>query len=299
MASPDCYEAIAGLDEALSPVIPEGHNYFVLGGIVTGAMIHPDTHIEYASKAVFAAPGSGESIVRDNGTVRNIKILIDKILADDEVEDLKDIIAKNTGGLEVSVFGFAEHQDRETVINRVAKSAGKWISERTIDAEGVKRIELHPFSRVLPDAVFEPWSLVMPSGARVNQFNLAGHALAYRTRYISGVRYKDKKKVEEMDRVINRNKDLLDDMHALPSSSDDIQPGPFLPLRLFAEDLWIARIARIKPDQFDEINTTRAELAAFRWKGQLLQKLESDERLIKFAQTPIGAKVLSPFTHTS
>lgn len=289
MAHPDCYEAIAGLHEALQSALPEGHTYFVMGGIVTAAMIHPDSQVQYETKTVEATQDSAIPFLRDNETVRDVDVLIDKILTDEEAEEYKQVIIKNTGGLEASVFGFEAHDEEETAKSRAMKSASKWISERTIDANGVKRIELHPFSRVLSDGVFEPWTLKMPGGYRVNQFNPVGHYLAYRTRSISGVRYKDIIKDEQMSAVVYGDDNLLTDLHS----------GPFEPLNAFANDLLIARITKIPASEYANLEATRAELAAFRWKGQLLRALESNERIIKVAQTPVGAKLLSPFTHAS
>ena len=107
-------------------------------------------------------------------------------------------------------------------------------------------------------------------------------------RSISGIRYKDKKKLSEMaERVL-----------ADPVFESSILDGAFRPWIEFACGIDFVREGKPLPVSLLRPGAAQAELAAFRLKSKSLQTLESQEALIKFAQHPIGEKILGSFVGT-
>jgi hypothetical protein len=274
----NCFEAIGELDSAMADVVPAGIDYLVLGGIASSALRHPDTKLDpFPVGGMVCAPDSAaESVIRDNGTRRDIDILLTGVLDEETSQKIKETVTDATDGqLLVSIFDFDKHDPDPSLLAKV--KAG--VSHRTIDEEGTLRYELYPLSQIVSAETYSPWQLMTPSGLRVNVLNPAGHALAYRMRSISGTRIKDAEKVSEMTKNVM----------AVPELRQAIYEGAFLDWLAFAEA--IPRILRKQMDRDDGMlipETSRAALAAFRWKGKLLQKLESQDFIVKLAQDENG-----------
>jgi hypothetical protein len=282
--TPDCYWAISELDDAMRDSLGPWQRYFVLGGIASGALRHPDTVIDTATRTVIAAEGSGELTVRQNGTTRDIDILVDDVLTDETADRVKASVAEATGGaLVVSVFGLDAHTP-DTPASRLKNTATHWVSRRTIDENRTHRYELHPLSQAVPRESYEPWRLYTPDNRVVNIFNPAGHVLAYAMRSVSGVRAKDTDKLYEMTNNVLRH----------PELKDEIKEGVFRPWLDFAVAVYDMRDNTLPPDSpLIKEGTNRVELAAARWKGKLLHFIEDQERIVDIAQHERIQKLLN------
>lgn len=283
----NCFEAIHELDTAMRDVIPDGMNYMVLGGIASSALRHPDTKFDPfpIGGIVCATADAAEPIIRENGTRRDIDVLVTGVLDDEKSRKIKETVREATGGqLVVSVFDFDTHNPHYSALAKA--KAG--VSHRTVDEDGTLRYELYPLSQVVAPETYEPWHLVTSAGLKVNVLNPAGHVLAYRMRSISGTRTKDESKVAEM----------ASNVLVVPELRQAIHEGPFLDWLAFAEA--IPRILSKQMGLGDGIlvpEATKAALVGFRWKGKLLRMLESNEFVVKLAQDEDGPlqKVLNFF----
>lgn len=278
-ADMNCFEAVRELDAAMADVIPTGMNYIVLGGIVSSAIRHPDTIFDSQENGgMLLAPNSAaDPVIRENGTKRDVDILITGVLDRETCHNVKQTVHEATGGeLVVSVFDFEAHDPNPSWLSKV--KAG--VSHRTIDENGVLRYEMYPLLKEVKPETYEPWYLTIDNGqTKINVLNPAGHILAYRMRSISGIRPKDVGKVAEMTRCVM----------AVPELEDAIREGDFADWLDFAEALQSILRAEIEPGDgllFPEAG--RASLVAFRWKGKLLHALESNESLVRLAQDEKG-----------
>lgn len=284
----DCYDVITGLDESMREAIGDTE-YYVLGGIATKAMTDPNTKFDHDTRTIIVADNLGYPLLREeNDTKRDIDILIlnrlNKQSADIAVEAARRVIGDE---LAISVFGLDEHRVSLRGIRKTRYIADA-LSKRTIDDDGVIRQELYPLSQVLPTESFEPWYLNLPrSDERVAVFNPVGHSLAYKMRSVSGERYKDRKKIPDMDRVV------YDD----ETFRDQVNFGPFKVWRDFADA--IKSLQRKRLHEIDEsmidTNASTTDMALFGLKAKLLAYAESQESIIEWAQSDKGEKLLKPF----
>lgn len=283
---PTCYEVIGELGVAMRECLRPEQTYFVLGGIATSAMKHPDSAFDHASRVVFASADAAEPIVRENGTIRDIDILIDSVLGDEEAKRIKTTVADAVPELEVSVFGFEPHMPITRPGQRAKKAVKEWISRRTIDKTGQIRYELYPLGQEVQSESFAPWKLVADEGTVINVLNPAGHMLAYMMRSISGIRYKDAAKLRELSTSVL----------AEPEFEAEIREGMYKEWHDFATAISALRDGESVSDEvFLHNETRRIDRAAFRAKSRALRYLESKESLIEFAQSGSGARMLKPF----
>lgn len=275
-----CYEAIAGVDEAMRGAIGTT-NYYVLGGIVSSAIRHPATVFDHGSEEIQAPMAASENVVRPNGTLRDIDILVDDILDEEHAKEVVAAVEEAVkGNLVVSVFGFDSHEITATR-SAAQASFADWTSRRTIDGNGARRYELFPLAQVVPDSTYSPWQLRAENGATVSALHPAGHVLAYGLRSISGVRNKDTEKLGQMlDRV------LMD-----PECKAAITEGDFKSWLQFATDIYDLR------DGTGGQDISFLQQRAFRFKGKLLGLLESNERIVKLAQDGPIQDALKYFVH--
>lgn len=285
---PSCADVIGELDTTMRAILEPGQTYYVLGGIPSSAIRHPKTEFDHDSEIMIAAPGASDLVMRENGTRRDIDILIDDVLEDEYARTIVEAVEEVTEKqLEVSVFGFDAHEPAVTGMQRLKRTAAEWVSSRTVDAEGAIRYELYPLSQIVPPESFRPYKLVFDrSGTRVNTFNPAGHVLAYGMRSITGIRFKDREKVGDMQARV------FDD----PVLKEEIMDGPFrawLDFAVAIDNLGKNALSLTNPVLPEGV--TRAELTAFRAKAKTLGWLESKESLIEFGQSGPGAKLLNIF----
>lgn len=288
MSNVNSYDVIRELDPALRQTIGYERNYYVLGGIVTSAITHEDTHMLHDARRVLAAEESALPLRRDNGTLRDIDILIKDRLEDEEASLIvKTVREAVRDKLEVSVFGLDEYKIALGAIDRVRMSVKDWTSRRTLDSDGTIRQELYPISQELPARSFEPYHLVLPdSEDEISMFSPAGHMLAYKMRSISGERYKDREKIAKMEHIIYGDEYLKEQFH----------DGPFEPWQRFASAVSELRydFLRDKSMLRDE-HVSWAGLLAFMVKSRALGRVETHEGLIHLAQSKLGEKILKPF----
>ena len=160
------------------------------------------------------------------------------------------------------------------MLHRTVKSVAAWTSERTLDDDGTLRYELYPLQQEVPRESYSPWILQLPNGHEVFILNPAAHMLAYYMRSISGLRNKDREKVEEM-----RQKIFSD-----PIFREQIQDGPLQSWQRFAND-----IHRLGDQPIDHESVPTAPIASlhdlgvFRKKSECLRFIEASPAMVKLA----------------
>ncbi len=286
-AERNCYDAIRNIDAAIRGSLNPGQDYAIVGGTATGAYMEGSTAHDLVSRVSFAAHETGPSILRpENGTARDIDILIiGGELPEEQAKDILEVVGHEVPELEISVFGLRRHQDQLTNYDRLKRTASNWLSERTIDENGVLRYELYPLSKEIDSESLKPWKVVVGESVIFNALHPAGHTLAYLTRSISGVRYKDAEKLAR----------LVDAVMAVPEFKSEITEGAFRGWYDFALAVWDIRDGKeVNPNMLDP-QAGEADLAIFRAKSRLLKKLEQNPMLVKFAQSENGAARLKRF----
>lgn len=269
-----CYDVLVDVDAAMRENLHEWQQYFVLGGVATGALVHRDSFIDKQTETVFAAEGSGATLVRENGTRRDIDILVASILPVAQARSLNEAVREAVDDrMSVSVFGFDRRGTDLSLKDRIKKlTLGGFTSNRTIDENGIMRYELLPLERSVNPESYKPWNLVLPRGASVDILSPAGQLLAYQVRSISGLRHKDAQKAGEMWSRI------------YPNFQEEIHDGAFKEWLQFYEDGEALRehgrkaIAQSHPD------ATPFQADLFRLKARVLQWAESHEAIVNLAQ---------------
>jgi hypothetical protein len=269
-----CYDVLGDVDAALRENLHDSQPYFVLGGVATGALVHPNSIIDKQSEMVIAAAGSGASLVRENGTRRDIDILVASTLPQAQAQRLKSAVVEAVDDqLEVSVFGFDQRQEHMKLVDRMKKlTVGGFTSKRTIDTQGIIRYELLPLERAVDPDSYKPWDLALPTGAHVNILSPAGQSLAYLIRSVSGLRHKDTAKAGEMWRRV------------YPDFQEEIRDGAFKDWLQFYQDGQSLRTLGRKAVVATHLDATALQADLFRFKSNLYKKIESHDALVNLAQ---------------
>ena len=283
----DCYTAIQELDAAMRSSLEPDANYFVLGGIMTSAVKHPDTAFDHDGQSVIPPSDAAESTIRDNGTRRDVDILVPTVLSKERAERIKAAVVEATGdSLLVSVFGFDEH-NVPGIIGRTKSAVFDWTSRRTIDEDGTIRYNLHPIEQVVPAESFRPWQLEL-GDKRVQVLSPAAHLLAYHIRSISGRRAKDKVKIDAAkERVL-----------AEPEFVKQIWGGELDTWRQFANSIekMLAGVALKPGDPHFVASATDLDQGIAWAKGRSLRLAESSPVIVDFGQKESVQRVLNVFT---
>lgn len=290
MADPTCYEVIRELDPAMRDVLDPGQEYIVMGGIASSAIEHDATYYDHVSQTVEPVCAADRSVFREeNQTRRDIDLLVVDRLDPERIAAIKvaatDAIDQQ---LKVSVFDLEAHQPVLTGLQRLMANQLEFISKRTMDDDGVIRIELFPLVQELPRATFDPYHLVLPGagGRSVPVFNPAGHIMAYRMRSITGLRDKDQQKVWAMQERGAKDPEIC-----------DMADGLFQSWAEFAAGIEMVRAQQISPNHpMMREGTTYRELAHFRRKSRGLAALEGNKVIRKIAQEGLGEKATDLFT---
>ncbi|MGF7228903.1 MAG: hypothetical protein ACQR33_02850 [Candidatus Saccharibacteria bacterium] len=283
LPEPGCFEVITDMDSALFEALPEGARYFVVGGIATAALVDPETHIDHNERMIFVRKSADISATRPNGTQRDVDILVDAVLTPEQATRAKKAAEEVVDGhLEVSLFGFDNQQT-------YANERFHFLSRRLMSQNDQRAYQLGPLLQPTPVETYEPWNLVLPNDQLVGVLNPVGHLLAYRMRSVSGLRPKDHEKFGHMHQNIEQS---------LGSRAfrEQLHDGPFASWNAFANAAAAIRIGDPKhiPAEMLREGTTTTELAVMRWQGRLLRTLESQERLVTFAQGAAMQRALKP-----
>jgi len=268
-----CYDVLGELDDVMRAQLGPDREYYVLGGIATGALTHESTTIDDQSQAIVAAKESGSTLVRKNGTRRDIDILIGDVLSNDEAKRVKaEVSGAIDEALVVSIFRFGEHQDSSVKAERPKRTLLDWNSRRTIDRNGVLRYELFPLQRVVDPESYDPWQLQLPGGKHIQVLHPAGHMLAYAVRSVSGIKDKDVEKFSMMQQRL------------MPLYQEEINDGPFRAWLEFASDIHGVLNRGSEAAALIRSDAELADLDIFRAKGRVLGRLGSYQKIVKLAQ---------------
>jgi hypothetical protein len=273
-----CYDVLGELDNVMHAQLGPNREYYVLGGIVTDALTNGGTIIDSQSQTILAAKESGSTLTRDNGSRRDIDILVGDTLSRDEAKRIK---AEVSGAIDeelvVSISRLDEHKGSFAKTERPKRTFLDWNSRRTIDQNGILRYELFPLQRVVDPASYDPWKLQLPDGKQhIQVLHPAGHMLAYAVRSISGIRGKDTKKFSDMQERL------------MPLFREEIHEGPFRAWLDFAGDIHgLLHQGREATTVWVRSDAEPADLAFFRAKGKVLGRLESYQEIVDLAQGPL------------
>ena len=81
-----CYDVIGELDAATHDILAPRQQYYVLGGVATAALKHPVSVFDHQTNRLIAAVDSGESVLRDNDTKRDIDLLVLDVLTAEQAK---------------------------------------------------------------------------------------------------------------------------------------------------------------------------------------------------------------------
>lgn len=278
------YEAIAGLDTAMDRHLYDTVPYFVVGGITTAALAHPETVIDCNNRRIIASERSDIATRRHNGTLRDVDILIGSRVTPVLMSEMRhDLAEKLDGTLEVSVFGFDGYRD-------YASDRSGWTSRRLEKDRIDYFYQLGPVVQQVSMDSYEPWKLQLPKDlGEVSVLHPAGHLAAYAMRSVSGIRAKDTEKFAQMRTNIMQH----------PELKNDLYHGPFKEWKQFADTL--TAIRRGQPLEHDNIQpgTTKRDIAMLRWRGRLLKIVEQHSLVVDVAQKPAMQKVLNTFVRAA
>lgn len=179
-------------------LIAKDVDYRVLGGIGIQAVLTAE-QINPAVKEIVLSPDAELSVIRENGTRRDIDMLI--CTSDREwIMEAKDIVTDAVGKeLSVSVFGL---RDR-------VNGPRRWdfLTQRYIDKDsGDVFMRCDNIEEKLPESFLEPWVVKSSQLNPVAQvISPAAQLVSYKTRSITGIRHKDREKVDRLSGLLAEN----------------------------------------------------------------------------------------------
>lgn len=183
----------------------------IIGGVGVAALLREDTVINTYNKEVIASPLLVLPTLRSDGTLRDLDVLVHSNRTDD-IDFIEDI-AKDTVGkeLDLSVFGFKSEKSLQKQISHPLGLAAfkAFLSDRYVTSDGMVK-SLYPFSAPINPESLETWNLMI-GDMHVPIPNPAMSIINYTNRSISGLRRKDKSKVEQLaDNVFTKAPELRD-----------------------------------------------------------------------------------------
>ncbi|HSX45019.1 MAG TPA: hypothetical protein VLF39_02840 [Candidatus Saccharimonadales bacterium] len=270
----DCYELTQGLDDNLRKRGID--DYYVVGGMALQPLTSGDFEMDHDNHTIVAHSGIELPIRRDNGTRRDIDILVltnDQDRINEARQSVEEVV---NGELKVSVFGVERHEKLASSAGRVKRLFTDFLSHRTVDENGVHRYVLGPIEQEVPAETYEPWHLVTPKGEQLQVMHPVGQIDCYDMRSISGSRHKDNDKMDHVrNNVFKDPKMVEDDENLFGSWKSFINNRNAL--------LWFAA------DQAGP--SFEASLQAS--KGRALRFLEHNKTLVKVAQNSVVEKILN------
>lgn len=247
--------------------------YRVLGGIAAHAILNANI-IHWEDRIIEVDCEVHLSTRRENDTVRDIDTLIVSS-SSQEVNKAKEALTDVVGNdLSVSVFGLRKRvKTRKTLIPNM-----DFVSHRTIDEEGNFYIHLDEVETALTNDWYDAWEVRRPQDDSPLFQTLSPVAIeaGYRMRSITGVRPKDKDKLEKLRERISLDDDLANAQ--LTESLSAVYTAQQAAGRAHALAIEEKR------------NTSKTW---FRTKAMLLGHLECQPRLVEWAQSKLEP-VLSP-----
>lgn len=173
-------------------------NIQLMGGIGSAALAHDGTRIDMDNKEVVVPDDFELSTQRDNGTLRDLDVLVQSS-SPDAIDGVEEVVSLTIGNaLEHSVFGF---RSAEALARRQNHPLGfvafkTFLSDRYEQSDGMVK-SLVPFSVPIDPESLETWTLAI-GDMRVPIPNPAMSLINYTNRSITGVRPKDKDKLDKI-----------------------------------------------------------------------------------------------------
>jgi hypothetical protein len=283
----DCYEIVRGMDE----VLREGGvtQYYVLGGMAAKVLQDPGTIYDHGHRIITASKDLRLPSVREeNGTLRDIDVLIPSANRTD-IARAEQIIRAHIGNrLDISVFGFEPHE--LFMKGRFKRLFSQFLSTRTMDQQGVLRYVLGPLSQEVNPESYQPWELRLPHHDSKKPYdtlsvlNPAATITAYQMRSITGVRPKDAHKLAVMKQNVL----------AILAFKRDVSHGPLKEWDAFAEQ--VEKLSSKEGrQQLHKKGCSSTELTIAGFKVSFLHNLEKQQWIVNVAQHPTMQRVLSVF----
>ncbi len=174
----------------------------IIGGVGTAALTQPNVYIDSCHKEVVVPAGFSLSDRRDDGTLRDVDVLVTSSNPD-RVAEIESILQQTVGDrLELSVFGIQRHE----VLQRQLSQPFGFIAFKTFLADRYEKTaesdeftkSLFPFAVTLPVETLDPWTLVIGDRQRIPVPHPGVTIANYMSRSISGVRPRDKVKLNKV-----------------------------------------------------------------------------------------------------
>ena len=104
-----CFEVMNDLHNDITSSFNYKRGYLLVGGIVSNALIHQETIIDHQAKTIIAPMEASPTIKRDDGTLRDIDVVIPEVIDNLTASNYRQIIEQSTDHqLMPSVFGFEQ-----------------------------------------------------------------------------------------------------------------------------------------------------------------------------------------------
>lgn len=181
-------------DRMKNDILPHGVNYTVVGGLGAHAITHA-LKIDWDEGIVTVDPAAELPRIRDNGTVRDLDMLVHSSNAEDITVYRGGINNIINGAMVTSIFGLRPYESNRRGILDV-------VGRRYITDDG------HPFWRAsgvetaIPPEGLRPWCVQRSGETVYTIINPVAQLGAYMNRSIAGQRPKDKEKIGDLKRVI-------------------------------------------------------------------------------------------------
>jgi hypothetical protein len=293
----------------------------LLGGIGSVALLHPSSVIDMADKRIVAPADLALSNYRDDGNLRDIETLVLSTRKEDVMLVAKIALA-TIGNLLITETFDIKDDERITKLaaSPLSIPALKMVlSDRYMPANTVlssggpepRRILL-PFSAPIEAAALETWTLQVGDSLEIPVPHPGATIINYLTRSISGLRTKDKDKVQKMaTAVFGRAPEIVDWIVDGPGEKQFELAQIFHTLReskrhprdlriggqLTVSPLPLAELSEHRAFMFPDADprTIRNLLSIARRKSRLLHLAESNPRVVttfqRMVEPAIGSLV--------
>ena len=190
-------------------VLPDAHDVFVdhsvqyrmLGGTAIQATLQA-VSIEPESRIIVPHPGLRLSTTRENGTLRDVDYLV-MTTDEQKIKSISSALTKEIGSKAiVSVFGIQPHA--QLLQQQWKRRILDFTSERSIDDAGNMYYSCNPVMQQVNPRSYEPWHIQLPNGSIVPTLSPEALKAAYYIRSIGGLRPRDKKKTETLEKTMDR-----------------------------------------------------------------------------------------------